>query len=433
MDPQKAVLNSGQKAAADGFFKFLMCEEKEVIISGPGGVGKTFTMGYMIDEIMPRYLETCKLLGLPAKYDTVVMCATTNKAAEVLANSTNRPTQTIHSFMNLKVKDDFKTGRSILSKTQAWTVHTNTIIFIDECSMIDTDLRNMLLEGTYNCKIVYVGDHCQLAPVMEILSPIYRDNLRVYELTEPVRNAGQPALLEVCSQLRNTVETGEFNPIKIVPGVIDLLSDTEMEAEINQVFLDPDHDSRILAYTNKRVIDYNDHIRDLRGLPDEYTVGETLVNNSAVRIGKSMISVEQEVKIISLSAQPELIEIRPDEEISVRFATLENSIGEVFCGVPLPQERDHYAALLKYYQSIKAWVPYFQLKNNYPDLRQRDACTVHKSQGSTYDTVYIDLTNLSTCRNPAMAARLLYVAFTRAKSRVVLYGNLAEKFGGLIK
>ena len=78
-------LNQGQQAAADGFFDFLFSNDKELIISGPGGVGKSFLMGYLIDEIMPRYEKMCSLLNQPAKYHDVHMTATTNKAAEVLA------------------------------------------------------------------------------------------------------------------------------------------------------------------------------------------------------------------------------------------------------------------------------------------------------------------------------------------------------------
>ena len=217
----KDNLNQGQRVAAEGFFSFLFGSDKELNISGPGGVGKTFLMGVLIDEIMPRYFDTCKLMGIEPEYDEVVMTATTNQAAEVLALSTGRPTETIHSLMNLTIKDDFKTGRSLLVKTRSWFVHERKIIFVDEGSMIDTPLRNIILEGTNNCKIVYVGDHCQLAPVMESLSPIYRNNLPFFELTEPMRNNKQAALMSVCNQLRNTVETGVFQPIQIVPGVID--------------------------------------------------------------------------------------------------------------------------------------------------------------------------------------------------------------------
>ena len=47
------TLNKGQQAAADGFFDFLFSGDKEMIISGPGGTGKSYLLGYLIDEIMP--------------------------------------------------------------------------------------------------------------------------------------------------------------------------------------------------------------------------------------------------------------------------------------------------------------------------------------------------------------------------------------------
>ena len=95
MTTQRPPLNQGQQAAADGFFDFLFSADKELIISGPGGVGKSFLMGYLIDEIMPRYEKMCSLLNQPAKYLDVHMTATTNKAAEVLAQADKRALQII--------------------------------------------------------------------------------------------------------------------------------------------------------------------------------------------------------------------------------------------------------------------------------------------------------------------------------------------------
>lgn len=430
---KRLPLNQGQQAAADGFFAFLMETDKELNISGPGGVGKTFLMGHLIDEIMPQYYDTCKLMGIKPEYNEVVMTATTNKAAEVLSLNTGRPASTIHSFLGLKVQDDYESGRSKLTKTKNWTVHRNKIIFIDECSMIDTPLRKMILEGTHSCKIIYVGDHCQLAPVMEVLSPIYRSNLPFFELTEPMRT-DKPELLALNLQLHQTVETGEFKPIQIVPGIIDHLNGEQMQALVDDLFIQTESSSRLLAYTNKTVVNYNDYIRELRGLAAKYTVGEILVNNSAVQVGKGMISVEQEVTIVKLADTTEMVLIEPREKVYLEIirANLETSLGEVMVGVPLPVDRDHHTALVKYYGKCKEWTPYFHLKNTYPDLRPRDSCTVHKSQGSSYDISLIDLDDLSSCRNPDLAARLLYVGISRARHRVVFYGDLVEKYGGLI-
>ena len=431
MSAAQPPLNQGQQEAADAFFQFLFSEEKEFGISGPGGVGKTFLMGHLIDVILPRYFETCKLMGIKPEYDSVHMTATTNKAAEALAHATKRSCETAASFFNLKVQDDFSTGKSKLIKTRQWVVHTRKIIFIDECSMIDSGLYAAIQEGTMGCKIVYVGDHCQLAPVGEKLSPVYMQGIRFYNLTEPMRNAGQPELIKLCNQLRNTVETGVFQPIKLIPGVIDWADDEQMEEAIAYKFTQQTHDSRILAYTNKRVIQYNDHIRTLRQLPDHYTVGEFLVNNTPVHLHRSMLSVEAEVEIVSLDDDVEDIVIEPDTILQVRRATIRTAIGSTFTNVPIPIDRDHFTALVKHYQRTKNWERYFHLKGTYPDLRPQDASTVYKAQGSTYDIVFIDLGNISACNVPDQVARMLYVAISRPRTRIIFYGNLAEKYGGL--
>jgi hypothetical protein len=424
-------LNQGQQEASNFFFQFLFSDNPAMIISGPGGVGKTHLMAHMIDRVIPDYFATCKMMGIQPEFDAVEMCSTTNKATEVLAVATQRPCNTIHSFMNLKVEDNYSTGVTKLVKTNRWTVHQKKIVFIDECPMIDTPLLKMLDEGLHKCKIVFVGDKSQLAPVMEPISPIYRHALPMVELTQQMRNNGQPALMEVCQQLRDTVETGEFKPIKVVPGVIDLLDDQQMQEQIALSFTSQTHNSRILAYTNARVKQYNDHIRDLRGLNTEYTVGEYLVNNTACHMKGGMLTVEEEVEITRVAPDIELIPLEKGVELAIRRVDLVTRIGNFWPDVPLPVDRDHFDALLRHYKKVKNWPKFFNLKNFYPDLRPRDASTVHKSQGSTYDSVFIDLGDISRCTQPNMAARMLYVAFSRPRSRIFLYGNLTDRFGGL--
>lgn len=426
-------LNVGQQEAADGFFRFLFePDQKELNISGPGGVGKTFLMSHLIDKIMPRYHETCNLMGSEAKFVDVAMTATTNKAAEVLAVATQRPTSTIHSFLGLKVQDDLKTGRSKLTKiTGTWQVHQNKIIFIDECSMIDTPLLNLIREGTLGCKLVYVGDHCQLAPVMEPISPVYKTPMPFFELTEQMRT-NNPHLQAVNEQLRHTVETGQFAPIKLVPGTIDWLDDADLQAGLEFYFTEQNPDVRVLAYTNNRVIAYNDHIRTIRNLPNEWQVGEQLINNTAIKLCGEQISVEEELDVIAQDQNIEGHFVEDGVFLDVRRTQLRSRVRGDLYDVPVPVDPNHLIALIKHYARRKEWRQMYELKNTYPDLRQREAATFHKAQGSTYDAVFIDLGNLSTCHQPDNVARMLYVAFSRARSRVFLYGNLAQKYGGII-
>lgn len=427
-----AGLNPGQQAATEEFFSFLFSDEREMGIDGPGGVGKTHTMSHMIDTIMPQYFETCKLMGIKPEYDEVIMTAMTNKAAEVLAVATGRPVSTIHSFMNLKVEDDFKTGGQKLSKTRLFKVHTNKIIFIDECSMMDPQLYKFIDEGTYNCKIIYVGDDRQLRAVIGS-NPIYSKPIKWATLTQPMRTT-IPEVLALHTQLRETVATGEFKPIRIIPGVIDHLDDDQMQAEIFNHFMAQTLESRILAYTNKRVIQYNDWIRNLRGLPTEYTIGEFLVNNRAIQLPSAMLRVEEEVEIVDIGAtQDRNID---GAVLKVQLMDLRTRTGEVLSNVPIASDRDHLANLIAHFSKVGksggGWSEYFDLRNTYPDLRQRDAATVYKAQGSTYQNVFIDLGDISTCRNADQAARMLYVGLSRMRARIFLFGQLADKYGGLV-
>lgn len=431
--PTQYNLNDGQKNAAEAFLAFLFGTGKEFIISGPAGVGKTYLMNYIIDTTMPLYHEACQLIGEKPLYTQVVMTATTNKAADVLAQATRRPTSTVHSFFGLKVDIDYSNGQTLLKKSNRWEVKDRQIIFVDESSLIDTELWKLLHEGTSNCKLVYVGDHYQLAPVHEDLSPVYKHDAPMVELTEQVRNAGQPALMALCEQMRETVRTGVFKPIRMVPGVIDHLDGNQMQAQVDAHFANQTATDRILAYTNRRVIEFNDHIRTIRNLPESYQAGELLVCSNAYQRGKLSIPVEAEVTVLLNRGRKQvLLDEREEILLDVDYLDLETDLGDIHREVPFPVNRRHFDELVKYYAKRKDWPNYFLLKNQYADLRPRDAATVHKAQGSSYDTVFIDLGNISTCNIPSQVARMLYVAFSRARTRVFVYGDLAEKYGGLI-
>lgn len=426
------VLNAGQQHIADEFFKFLFSPDKEMIIDAGGGYGKTTVISHIIDTVLSQYYHICEVTGTKAIYNSVVITAPTNKATEVLAQQTKRPTQTIYSYLNLKVQDNYKTGESTVVKTKGHSMKTNTIIFIDEYSGIDSVLLKHILDSTFDCKIIYVGDQDQLLNVKSSSIPVIRPHVPMYTLTEPMRNKGHIPLMDLCAHLKACVRSQTPVSIKLHKGVIDKLTDAEMGATIQSYFQHANHDHRVLAYTNNRVIEYTDHIRSLRNLPPHFVKGEMVVNNSAITLSDSMISVEEELEILEIDQQSSVIQVDPEYNpqltLEVRYADLKSSYGE-YRNIPIPQNMDHFKSLIKYAQQIKNWPLYFKLKNNYPDLRSQDAMTVHKSQGSTYDTVFIDLADLSTCRSLDVALRMLYVGVSRAKNRVVFYGELAPKLG----
>lgn len=424
-------LNVGQTKAAEGLLEFLFSTETEMVLTGPPGTGKTHWMKHAINVVIPNYFQTCEILGIDPRYTETAITATTNKAAEVLGEMTGWECKTVHSFMNLTVTNNFATGETELKPSRNYRVQSNAIIFIDECSMIDRNLYKYLTEGTTNCKLIYIGDKDQLAPVRETISPVFTKGFRTVELTEPMRTK-DPHLQALNKQLKETVETGVFNPVKIVPGVIDWLNDDDLEKALDYYYRQQSSDHRILAYTNKRVIAYNDHIRAMRGLPNEPTPGEKLVNAQYIAYRDVTMPVEVEYTIVDIDPKITEIDVEEDVTLKVMTVTLEKKNGVRLYGIKIPQDPSHLVALIEYYRKKKSYPKMSSLRDVYAQLRPRDAATVHKGQGSTYDTVIVDLGNISSCHKADEVARMLYVAFSRARTRVMLYGQLAPKYGGLI-
>jgi ATP-dependent exoDNAse (exonuclease V) alpha subunit len=278
-----SLLNADQQAAADALFAAMMQPGSEYLISGPAGVGKTYLVRHLADNLLSQHTKAMKLMGLPTRYDEVVLTATTNKAAEALAEATGMPVQTIHSFLHLRVSDDYETGTSSIKKTKAWEVYSNKIVVIDEAYLIDPVVQGFIQQALHNCLVIYVGDHCQLPPVMEAVSPIQKRRIAYSALTQPVRNADQPELQELCQVLRTAVETGQLPSIfPLHKTVIRHLDDAGLQAALTAEF-SQEGNTRVLAYTNKRVQDFNQYIREnIQGKTERFSVGETYVSNTAI-------------------------------------------------------------------------------------------------------------------------------------------------------
>ncbi|CAK0751562.1 hypothetical protein CCP4SC76_2280001 [Gammaproteobacteria bacterium] len=71
-----------------------------------------------------------------------------------------------------------------------------------------------------------------------------------------------------------------------------------------------------------------------------------------------------------------------------------------------------------------AWRLFFETKRQFADLRPPFASTVHKSQGSTFQHVFIHLSDIGRNTHWQEVVRLLYVALTRPAQHAFMMGNL---------
>lgn len=76
-----------------------------------------------------------------------------------------------------------------------------------------------------------------------------------------------------------------------------------------------------------------------------------------------------------------------------------------------------------YPDNIKLWRTFYNVKDMFADIQYIYASTIHKFQGSTHDTTYVDVFTLMD--NPYMSIdekyRLSYVAVTRAKYNIKVF------------
>jgi hypothetical protein len=71
--------------------------------------------------------------------------------------------------------------------------------------------------------------------------------------------------------------------------------------------------------------------------------------------------------------------------------------------------------------NILPWEASYYLKEQKASFKYNHAITVHRSQGSTYDKVIIDVSDLNKNKNLKEKTRMFYTALTRAKTLVILY------------
>jgi len=409
------VLTDDQEAALDAFCKFLFDPIEQVfVLSGYSGTGKSTLVKTLIDRL-PAYMRAAKLIDSKQIDYEIQLTATTNKAAEALSHATGMDAITIHSFLGLRVVTDYqKNTTSLIPKSSE--VKQGYLLFIDEASYIDSSLLTMITNKTKGCKIIYMGDRGQLTPVKSSNTPVFDAGFKGAHLSKVVRQAEGNLITQVSTQFRNTVESGIWSPFKPDGQAIIHMQRGDFEDEILKEFLRPGwryHDSKVLGWTNKCVIGYNNAINShVTGDPD-FQVGDYAVCNNFFSTGSRTIKTDQMVQITGIE------DITVEEDVIGNYVTLDHVIRAFF-----PKSLQAKKERIKAARDEKNMGLVAKIDREWIDLRAAYAQTINKSQGSTYDRVYIDLDDLARCTSGDQLARMLYVGFSRARLQVFLTGDL---------
>ena len=174
-----------QRKAYDELIKFIdePFDEKDYKRSliGAAGTGKT-------------YLVKALLLNSTLSYSLIGLSAPTHKACRVLGESihiSGIKVNTIQSDLGLRLNfdiDKFDPNNPPFDPKGKIKIGNYKLYIVDEASMINSRLC-MFLEKTCvsnKCKIIFIGDNSQLAPVGEKYSSAFR-NIKNYSLKQIVR------------------------------------------------------------------------------------------------------------------------------------------------------------------------------------------------------------------------------------------------------
>lgn len=226
------IFTDSQKRAYSKLMEFVTDEETKIfILKGYAGTGKTTLMRKLVEEMNSRH-EPYSLL------------ASTGRAAKILANATGYETHTVHSeiykFTDLnqdletvansrEINDVDSTGQLYLNFELTTKSHIGQTkphyYIIDEASMVSDAVDKNATQAIFGSgqllsdlfhydsegKFIFVGDICQLPPIMQTISPALtpkyiEDNfsIKTYEseLTDVVRQSGDNDIAIASQRIR---------------------------------------------------------------------------------------------------------------------------------------------------------------------------------------------------------------------------------------
>jgi ATP-dependent exoDNAse (exonuclease V) alpha subunit len=422
-----------QAQAFDELIDFLKGGAIAHALAGPAGSGKS--------TIVAALARGCPL--------NVYVTATTNKAAYVVATMQGGTPKTVHSLLGLQPVDDEETGLQVLRRRREPDIQRGSLVIVDEASMIDRMLLDMILNAArrFDCRVLFVGDSYQLPPVGESESPAFA-KVPTSRLTTIHRQAAGNPVLSFANAFREALDGAELPRIEARGETVHLVDGRQFERDVLGAFADG-HNARVLAYRNAVVRGYNDRIRrHLLGPEAErhrFIPGESFIMNKALEVDGSIAIPTEGAVVIVEPPRPahvkhpggeldgELVVVRYGNDDHEAFVPLSweaagAAVGELKRAADALQaehKRNPSEPLDK--RRRRAWREFFSLQRLLADMRPPHASTVHKSQGSTYGRVFVDVGDIGRGTSRDFAARLLYVATSRASDSVTMKGDLPAR------
>ncbi|MEO1620694.1 MAG: AAA family ATPase [Cyanobacteria bacterium J06632_3] len=404
---------------------FVSGNEKIYLLTGYAGTGKTTLLQALITRLQQQYDSR-----------PIVLTALSNKATKVLQAMAYQwgcevDCMTCCKLLGLKPIIDKETGGQKFEPDRDRKNLTTEydLVIVDECSMINQDMWELLVSSvsklTDRTQLLFVGDSAQLPPVGEEKSPCFDFIYDRSDLTEVIRYGGAIGLLaeDIRTHLERTTMPKAQNDINETntEGIFTLPAahweKLMLRAFKSEAYNKNPDQVRVLAYTNARVNYLNNKIRAAiyGDQAARFMPGERLVaRNPCMGRDGILLQTSEECEVLDAYLvrfegwQVWELEVETDEHQERKLRVLHED------------EQERFKALLSDYSEKKQWMTFWDYKELFHDLSYAYSLTVHKSQGSTFQDVFVDVPNLMLNRKVIERNQLYYVAFTRAAKRLFL-------------
>lgn len=410
-----------------------------VELSGGAGVGKTFVVAHII-----KYFN---FLGWSIAITTPTHASL--EVAKQLAGKFNSfdeeviHASTIHSFLSLKIENDYNTGKQILKKDNLNKINNKCdLLIVDEKSMLNRELFEYIeyaIEREEVKCVLLVGDQYQL-PAVEGEMPKLDDN-HSYILKDIVRQAQDNPLIKLSLDLRKCIEAKKYPKIY---KILERHQDVPMFNNINKFLNMYATDTSILeskvvgAFTNNVVNTYNFGIRKAL-FPNKQFLeqGDYVVLQQPNVIDKGhqtemLHSNGQTVELFSVNKKSKTL--KGKQLTYYRCLDAKNKAIDI---LDPNSEHDMYQIMQKVANDAKLakgefkkelWEEYFSLKNEFIEVKYTYSSTLHKLQGSSFNSVYLDIRDIQNMqgkdgKTDDLLFRLLYVGITRSSDKLSLLVN----------
>ena len=368
-------------------------QNKVFILTGGPGTGKTTVINGIIGVYaLLEGLDLRKKSSLP-----ILLAAPTGRAARRMNELTGLPSATIHRHLGMTGDDDTSHLEDYLDAD---------FIIVDEFSMVDTWLANQLFSNiSSNSKILIVGDSDQLPSVSpgQVLADLLQiSSIPQTRLERIYRQSEESTIVTLASQIRQGILPADFTQKKADRSYFEIASN-HITATIEKI-IDAAIRSGIPA-------------RDIQVLAPMYrgTTGIDAIN----QLMQELLNPLQKGQISFEASQfhyrtgDKVIHLVNDAEVNV----FNGDLGYITDLIPGKYTESKQDEIIIDFDGNEVSYP----RNEWYKIRLAYAMSIHKSQGSEFPVVILPITSAS---KRMLERNLIYTAITRAKSKLILLGEL---------